>query len=466
MKRTFTKSLLFSLISLFFVVSMNAQLVPGTGPSSSGPNPNPPSTGLTQLYTVTGHYYLSADGAGSNTSASFSIDVNKLTAGSTVSQAYLMSTSTGNPIPVACVTLAGSTVVYTGSLTVPWYGGSFYNYWADVTSIVSPILNPAGAGITSLTITECPITNPSGGGEGLDGHALLVVFSDAAATEKTIIIMWGGQNPAGDNYSIVLGAPIDPLAVGSVLDMGLGIGYSYQPASPPQNSQVSVNSVLISSSAGGYDDGTPANGGLITVGGIGDSNTNPTDPNAVATNTHTDDELYSLLPFITNTTTNILVTTLNPSGDDNIFLSYFVLSGSAIILNGSGIVLAQSTSSGCIPTTHTVTATVVDGQSIPIPGASVNFSVTSGPNSGVTGSAITNVSGQATFTYAGSGGLGTDQIQACFLPSPTAPPVCSNILNFQWSNCNCIPTLSQWGLIILGLVLMVVATVYILRRGV
>ena len=35
-----------------------------------------------------------------------------------------------------------------------------------------------------------------------------------------------------------------------------------------------------------------------------------------------------------------------------------------------------------------------------------------------------------------------------------------------WCTPVCIPTLSQWGLIILGMVLMVVATVYIVRRGV
>jgi hypothetical protein len=265
----------------------------------------------------------------------------------------------------------------------------------------------------------------------------------------------------GDSYSFVLGAPIDPSDPNSLLNMGVGIGDSAQGTT--QYSQIDVNGARLTTSAGGQDDGALSNGALITVGGIGDVNTNPS-PYVLPSDTRTDDELYSLLPFITNTVTNITVATLNTSLDDNIFMSYFELTGSAIILNGAGIVLAQSTSSGCLNTTHTVTATVVDGQSVPLSNVNVDFTVISGPNSGATGSAFTNGSGQASFTYTGSGGVGTDQIQACF-SLVSEPQICSNILNFQWTDCQvCIPTLSQWGLIILALLFLAAEMVYLRRR--
>jgi hypothetical protein len=66
--------------------------------------------------------------------------------------------------------------------------------------------------------------------------------------------------------------------------------------------------------------------------------------------------------------------------------------------------------------THTVTATVTDGNGTGAPGKTVNFNVTTGPNSGKNGSSNTNASGDASFTYAanqGLAGLGTDTIMAC-----------------------------------------------------
>jgi hypothetical protein len=55
-----------------------------------------------------------------------------------------------------------------------------------------------------------------------------------------------------------------------------------------------------------------------------------------------------------------------------------------------------------------------------VPGVTVTFNVTSGPNAGKTGSAITNASGQATFTYSDTGGAGTDNIVATFTDSTGA----------------------------------------------
>jgi len=94
------------------------------------------------------------------------------------------------------------------------------------------------------------------------------------------------------------------------------------------------------------------------------------------------------------------VNTTNPSYDDNIFLSYFVISGSAIV--GQGVVLSQTTSSGPVGISHTVKAHAVDGVGNPLPGLTINFSILSGPNTGTTGSAVSDVNGDATFSYTGS----------------------------------------------------------------
>jgi hypothetical protein len=65
--------------------------------------------------------------------------------------------------------------------------------------------------------------------------------------------------------------------------------------------------------------------------------------------------------------------------------------------------------------THTVTATIAAGTTVS--GRAVSFNVISGPNTGSNGSANTDGSGNAGFTYAatqGTAGLGTDTIRACF----------------------------------------------------
>ncbi len=65
---------------------------------------------------------------------------------------------------------------------------------------------------------------------------------------------------------------------------------------------------------------------------------------------------------------------------------------------------------------HTVTATVEeDGEPLD---ADVEFEVTDGPNAGDTGSDSTDGNGEATFTYTGDGGAGTDTIEACVVDFP------------------------------------------------
>jgi len=377
------------------------------------------AVGLQQIFSSTGFYTLSADGIGS-TNFSMNIRVNKPSTQATVQKAFLISSATPNSsIANGCVTIAGVPINWDGTASVSF----FRNYWADVTAIVAPQINNFPSGISTLPITEC---NSS----VIDGEALLVVFNDPAAFEKTIIIMSGAMNPAGDNFSVTLAQPIDPNQPGALLDMGLGIGFGFQSSfGGGQTSHVSVNAQRITSAAGGEDDGAPSNGALITVGGIGDVNTNPANPFAAPTNLRSDDELYSLLPFINNSTTSLNVTSYNPSGDDNIFLAYFLFSGAAII--GEGILLSQTSSSGEIGTDHTVKAVVLNSLGQPVVNRSVTFTITSGPNAGGTYSTNTNASGEAYYTYTGSSNAGTDNIQACFTNSQSQLS-CSNTLSFEW----------------------------------
>jgi PKD repeat protein len=78
----------------------------------------------------------------------------------------------------------------------------------------------------------------------------------------------------------------------------------------------------------------------------------------------------------------------------------------------SSVGLAPATATNAAGTSHTVTATATSSGGSPVPGATVVFRVISGPNTGQQGQDTTDSQGQATFTYADTGGAGTDTIQA------------------------------------------------------
>jgi hypothetical protein len=66
-----------------------------------------------------------------------------------------------------------------------------------------------------------------------------------------------------------------------------------------------------------------------------------------------------------------------------------------------------------VGTSHTVCATLSTNVN-PRVGVTVTFTVTSGPNAGTTGTAITGTNGVACFTYSDTGGPGTDYITASY----------------------------------------------------
>ena len=95
-------------------------------------------------------------------------------------------------------------------------------------------------------------------------------------------------------------------------------------------------------------------------------------------------------------------------------------SDEVVLLGGINVVLTGQISLDPLEdinetgTTHTVTAMIVDGSGNPLSGETVDFVVTSGPNSGETGMDTTDANGHASFTYTDSGGVGTDTIEASF----------------------------------------------------
>ena len=79
---------------------------------------------------------------------------------------------------------------------------------------------------------------------------------------------------------------------------------------------------------------------------------------------------------------------------------------------------------------HEVTATVTDGTN-PASGIEVAFEVISGPNTGETGTDTTDATGEATFSYNGTGSVGTDDIRACM--NVNSQEICSDVVEKEWT---------------------------------
>ena len=93
--------------------------------------------------------------------------------------------------------------------------------------------------------------------------------------------------------------------------------------------------------------------------------------------------------------------------------------------------LGPATTSQVVGNQVSETATVLDGSgSIGLPHVTVNFNVTSGPDAGTSGTAVTDSSGHATFTYVGAG-EGEDVITASVT---TVGSFTSNSVRVMWTD--------------------------------
>ena len=109
-------------------------------------------------------------------------------------------------------------------------------------------------------------------------------------------------------------------------------------------------------------------------------------------------------------------------------LQWRLIGTTGINANGD-FLLGPPTGTSALGQPYTVTASVTDGTGQPLPNVTVRFTVIAGPNRTVTGTAITDTSGQASFTYT-SNIAGTDTLQATITNasggSSTSNPVTVN----------------------------------------
>ena len=277
-------------------------------------------------YQFHGRGNWSLDAVGSNNSPVGTIQAS-VPLGSTIEKAYLYTsfrTSASGPI----VDFDG--VIYADvDFTPLGTSGPLQAYRADVTNQVATKIGGGGAGLFDFTVYSenwTSSTNPSYQYYA-DGEILAIVYSNPIEAERMIAFVDGFSEPTGETTTIALPSPLGaPAASGLEALMSLGIGFSYQsPSIQDQYTIVDVNNRRLTSSAGGYDDGTSSNGGLITVGGIGDSSDNP-DPYAPPTDTRTDDELYDLAvgncddssPFLSEAMSSFTIRS-HPDDSDNLF---------------------------------------------------------------------------------------------------------------------------------------------------
>ncbi|MFQ5605258.1 MAG: hypothetical protein ACE5HS_18490 [bacterium] len=402
----------FFLTILFLAVSQLAfsQKIPGTMKKNRTKLAQTAAS-LQPFFRVTGRVSVSVDGVGFLGSDSL-IQVNK-PPGATVRKAFLAAASTGTSerkLNDGDVEINGFPVEW-DSLQTTVNSIFSFNHLADVTAIVEGIVDSASAGRIDLSITE-KIS------EDIDGEILVVVFDDENLLEdNTVILFFGAQDFAPDEFEIQLDNPLDFSKPELSLEMGLGISFSFQkgiPSTMDQFSTVSVNGSLLTRRAGGQDDGKGDNGALLTVGGLGDCDVNPLPNSQSNPSFRVDDELYNLKPFVSNGESVIRVQTINPSRDDNIFFAWFFLHFPEDA--GEQILLQPATAANPLGAEHTVTATVIDKNGHVIDCGIVNITVVSGPNAGQSVTQELNENEPAFLAYTGQK-AGTDSIAGYFVNS-------------------------------------------------
>lgn len=276
---------------------------------------SPAKAAVLKNYQFNGKGNWSIDAVGSNSTPVGILDA-FIPANSTVEAAFLYSSLFSNNVTPTVV--FDGTTYGSNDFVALGRNGYLQAFRADVTSQVASKVG-SGGGLFNFTVNS---ENPN---SNTDGEILSVVFSNPSEQERTIAFLDGFSNSAGDTTTVNMAKPLDMTTPDFEALLSLGIGFGYQPSS--QFSTVDIYGRRLTSSAGGQDDGGPFNGGLITVGGLGDSPSNPANPYAAPTGPSSDDELYNLAlgngvdsnPFLTQGATSFRIDTRNPSGDDNLF---------------------------------------------------------------------------------------------------------------------------------------------------
>ncbi|WP_310485018.1 PEP-CTERM sorting domain-containing protein [Chamaesiphon sp. VAR_48_metabat_403] len=274
---------------------------------------NVPKANATLLtsYQFNGNGNWSLDGVGGNNSPVGNIDA-FVPLGSTIQRAFLYSSLQGSS-SAPTVNFDGTT--YSGAAWTSLGTTSSSSLTAFRTDVTAQVAARVGNGSASNFVFSVLSEIPN---NGVDGEALAIVYSNPNEAERTIAFLDGFTNPAGDTTSVNLSDPLTSTQLANPSFealLSLGIGFS---AGGSQFSTVNVNGTRLTNSAGGFDDGALSNGALLTIGGLGDNISNPTNPNS---STSPDDELYSIKSLLAAGNTQIRIDTTNPSNDDNIFFA-------------------------------------------------------------------------------------------------------------------------------------------------
>ena len=279
---------------------------------------------LTANYTFVGKGNWSLDGVGGQATGGGTIS-SIVPEGSRVEAAFLYGTTFGNGTVTSVGLARGGDDVTVGGFTALGLTGGLNGlqaYRADISAFVREAIGDGDDAQFDFNLSGIV-------GSGVDGFTLVVVYSNPDESTRTISLLDGVSDTGGDAFSLDFAEPVDTTQAGFEAQFSLGIGYGFQGSD--QFSTVTIDGRQLTNSAGGSDDGFDADGGLVTIGGIGDSTANP-DPTAAANgDRRLDDELYDLAqgnsadaaPFLANGSTGIVVTTINPSNDDNIFFAGF-----------------------------------------------------------------------------------------------------------------------------------------------
>ncbi len=118
--------------------------------------------------------------------------------------------------------------------------------------------------------------------------------------------------------------------------------------------------------------------------------------------------------------------------------AYILIAGSSIVVTSGSISVAPATSTKPAGSSHTVTAHVTTSLGAPIVGQAVTFTIT-GVNVGVAGTCsaggcLTNSSGDISFTYPDTNGIGSDTIKASFIDATSALQAAT--AQVTWVNTN------------------------------
>ncbi|UCH83712.1 MAG: hypothetical protein JSW50_14880 [Candidatus Latescibacterota bacterium] len=402
------------------------------------------SRSLGLVYSDSGRLSLSVDAMGTNLGFG-TVEVEKPEYG-TVTKAFLVAAATGyvgHTIQDGEITINGHRIVWDQSIhnTI----GSD-NAVADVTRFVKTKIDAAPPGRVIIDIAEDH-------SDLIDGIILAVVFDDPnQSPDNAVALYFGAHSTAGDSLVIDLPNPVpeNPMDVKYLFSIGISFGLQTE-GSKDQYSVIEVNGKRLTTSAGGPDDGSPKPGALITVGGLGDSPSNPEDAYALPRNLLSDDEYYDLAPFLTPGDSQIRVKTSSAARDENIFFAGFystrskttplaqaptgpALAGAGAVALAAGvgfdeIALNAESSETRVGDTSEIRAMVYDGGE-PVAGIDVQLQIISGPHAGVVSEAKTDATGAATFLYRGQN-TGRDLLIAV-IGDESGAVAGSNVLIHSW----------------------------------